>query len=76
MRLKPIKVSVFISGRSKEVICNGKRGIQLFPYLLEILLLLFADDEFLLSDSVNGLQTQLNVLKTYSDKWNLKGKFG
>ena len=44
---------------------NNIRGIQLFPDIVEIFLLMFADDIALLSDTVIGLQKQLNVLQTF-----------
>ena len=46
----------------KDVIENGKHGIKLSPDLTELLILLFADDVVLFSDSVIGLQTHLNIL--------------
>ena len=54
--------SLFINELTKDIIESGKHGIQLAPDLIEFLILLFADDVVLLSDSVFGLQTQLNVL--------------
>ena len=36
--------------------------MQLFPDIVELFILLFADDTVLLSDTVAGLQTQLNAL--------------
>ena len=41
---------------------GGKHGIQVSPELIELLILLLADDIVLCADSVIGLQTQLNVL--------------
>ena len=41
---------------------RGKHGIQVIPDLVEIVILLFADDVILVSDTVCGLQNQLNVL--------------
>ena len=39
-------------------------GIQLLPWLVEIFLLLFADDIVLISDTPRGLQNQLDVLSS------------
>ena len=36
--------------------------MQLFPDIVELFILLFADDIILLSDTVAGLQTHVNVL--------------
>ena len=58
----PFLFSLFINELTKDIIESGKHGIQLAPDLIELLILLFADDVVLLSDSVFGLQTQLNVL--------------
>ena len=41
---------------------RDKYGIQLIPYLVDIFILLFADGVILVSDTVCGLQNQLNVL--------------
>ena len=58
----PVLFSLFINELTKDIIENGKHGIQLSPDLIELLILLFADDVILFSDSVIGLQTQLNIL--------------
>ena len=43
------------------------KGIQILPNDIEILLLMFADDVALLSDTICGLQRKLNILKDFSD---------
>ena len=58
----PVLFSLFINELTKDITESGKHGIQLAPDLIELLVLLFADDVVLLSDSVFGLQTQLNIL--------------
>ena len=58
----PVLFSLFINELTKDIIESGKHYIQLAPDLIELLILLFADDVVLFSDSVFGLQTQLNVL--------------
>ena len=50
---------------------QGKHGIQLSPELIEILILLFADDVVLVAESVVGLQCQLNVLYNVARKLDL-----
>ena len=47
---------------------TGKHGIQLIPGTTEIFLLLFADDVILLSNTIVGLQNQLDSLKTEPDR--------
>ena len=58
----PVVFSLFINELTKDIFESGKHSIQLAPDLIELLILLFADDVVLLSDSVFGLQTQLNIL--------------
>eukprot|EP00745_Piridium_sociabile_P010012 TRINITY_DN16984_c0_g1_i1.p1 TRINITY_DN16984_c0_g1~~TRINITY_DN16984_c0_g1_i1.p1 ORF type:complete len:102 (-),score=2.31 TRINITY_DN16984_c0_g1_i1:37-342(-) len=58
----PVLFSLFINELATEIIQKGKHGIQLIPDFLEILILMFADDIILLSDSITGLQNQLHVL--------------
>ena len=70
--LSPILFSLFISELSDELSKHGKHGIQLFPDLLEIILLMFADDVVLVSDTIPGLQNQLNILYTFSEHAGLK----
>ena len=63
-----------INELSVEIMQNGKHGIQLSPDILELFLLLFADDVILISHSVSGLQNQLNILSKFSDEWKLTVK--
>ena len=58
----PVLFPLFIHELTKDIVEGGKHGIQLSPELIELLILLFADDIVLCADSVIGLQTQLNVL--------------
>ena len=45
--------------------------MQLIPDLIEIFILLFADDVILVSDAVRGLQNQLNVLFDTANRLSL-----
>ena len=54
--------SLFINELARDIIKNGRYGIQLLPDMIEFFILLFADDIVLLSDTVIGLQNQLDVL--------------
>ena len=58
----PILFSLFINELANEIMQRGRHGIQLIPDLIEIFILLFADDVILVSDTVCGLQNQLTVL--------------
>jgi len=60
--LSPILFSIFINEVADSIKENGLHGIQLLPGLIELFMLLFADDIALLSDTVKGLQNQLDVL--------------
>ena len=52
---------------AKEMEKFGKHGVQLMPDSTIVYMLMFADDIALLSDTVPGLQNQLNVLQRVSD---------
>ena len=53
---------MFINEIASSLEQHGTHGIQLMPGLLQLFLLLFADDIVLTSDTPMGLQNQLNVL--------------
>ena len=67
----PILFSFFINELAIEIIQNGKHGITLSPELIQILIMLFADDVVLLSYTVVGLQQQLNILRDTVKSWVL-----
>ena len=56
--------SLFINEIASSVKQQGMHGIQLLLGLVEIFLLLFADDIVLMSDTSRGLQNQLDVLSS------------
>ena len=58
----PLLFSLFIHEIAQDITNNGKHGAQLLPDLVEIFILLFADDVALISDTPSGLQNQLNIL--------------
>ena len=58
----PVLFSLFINELADEIMQRGRHGKQLIPDLIEIFILLFADDVILVSDTVCGLHNQLNVL--------------
>jgi hypothetical protein len=65
----PVLFSMFIEELSANINQYGKHGIQLIPEFIQILILMFADDVILMSDTVLGLQNQLNILHRTS--WEL-----
>ena len=67
----PLLFSIFINELSLEIIQNGKHGANISFELIELFLLLFADDMALIAETVVGLQTQLNNLYAASLRLNL-----
>eukprot|EP00745_Piridium_sociabile_P021339 TRINITY_DN32826_c0_g1_i3.p1 TRINITY_DN32826_c0_g1~~TRINITY_DN32826_c0_g1_i3.p1 ORF type:complete len:254 (-),score=11.51 TRINITY_DN32826_c0_g1_i3:14-775(-) len=61
--LSPTLFAMFINQLSNQMSEKGKHGIQLLPGVMEIFILLFADDVALLSTTPSGLQNQLNILQ-------------
>lgn len=68
--LSPILFSLFVNELALEIINGGKHGATFD--LVEIFLLLFADDIVLVSETPIGLQTQLNNLHLAACKLELK----
>ena len=71
----PILFSLFINELALDIIKGGKHGAILTSTLVEIFILLFADDIILLSETAVGLQNQLNILYRASEKLQLKVNF-
>ena len=67
--------SLFINELALDIIKGGKHGVILTSTLVEIFILLFADDILLLSETAVGLQNQLNILYRSSEKLQLKVNF-
>jgi len=63
---------MFINQLANDMSVKGKHGIQSIPDLMELFVLLYADDVVLLSSTPGGLQNQLNVLKACCSKMKLK----
>ena len=68
----PILFSLFINELAMEVIRCGKHGALFTIDYFELFILLLADDVALLSETVVGLQTQLNSLQRASSSLDLK----
>lgn len=60
--LSPILFVLFIDELYTKLRDNNTRGVQLLPNMIEIFLLMFADDIAMISDTIVGLQRQLNIL--------------
>ena len=70
--LSPVLFVLFINELYDLMTTNDVRGIQLYPDLTEIFLLMFADDIACISDTVSGLQKQLNILSNFCSNNRLK----
>ena len=64
--LGPILFSYIIKVVTNEVCRRGGHGIQLHPDIIELSILLFADDIVLIADTVYGLQRKINVFYNVS----------
>ena len=67
--LSPILFSLYVNDFEKEFISSNCLPYELGP--LNLFLLLYADDMILFSDSVEGLQRELNALHECSKSWDL-----
>lgn len=67
--LSPFLFSMYLNDLEETFILNGFQGIDLGMF--KLFLLLYADDIVILSNTEDGLQNGLNILKTYCDKWRL-----
>ena len=70
----PVLFSLFINELALEVIRRGRHGINLEDF--ELFILLLADDVVLLSESIVGLQTQLDSLAYASNSLRLRVNMG
>ena len=74
--LSPVLFSMFVNEFTKIIETSGFRGIQLFPELIELFLLLFADDIALISDTKSGLQGQLSLLSPFCKEYKIRVHIG
>ena len=70
--LSPTIFILFINELNDIMMENSVRGIHLYPDVMEVLLLMFADDIACISDTISGLQKQLNILSTYCATYKLQ----
>ena len=68
----PILFSLFINELAVDVIKNGYHGVSFPMDAFQLFILLLADDVVLLSETIIGLQRQLNSLHDASSKLGLK----
>ncbi|WP_419652614.1 RNA-directed DNA polymerase [Thiolapillus sp.] len=60
--LSPTLFSIFINEIANKIEEFGRHGVQLIPGLVELFILLFADDLALMASTPQGLQYQLDIL--------------
>ena len=70
--LSPTLFSIIINEIATSVANEGRHGLQLLPGLIELFILLFADDLALLSCSPRGLQVQLDCVHRLCMELGLK----
>ena len=68
----PVLFSLFINELALEIIENGSHGATISPDIIELFILLFADDIVLLSETTVGLQTQLYNIYRIVNQLELK----
>ena len=64
--------SLFINDLALDIINNGRHGVSLSSDFVQLVILLFADEMILLSETVVGLKTQLNSLFSAASRLQLK----
>ena len=69
--ISPKLFCIYITELSKYINTHGKHGIQFLPGLAIIHHLLFADDTILVSDTIQGLQSKLDLLHLQSKRLGL-----
>ena len=70
--LSPLLFVLYIGEIVDMLTEAGCTGIYIDPEAPKIMILLFADDIALCSDTVGRLQKMINVLGTYTEKWQMK----
>ena len=68
----PVLFSLFINDLALDIINAGRHDVSFSSTLLELFIWLFADAIILLSETVVGLQTQLNNLCSAASRLELK----
>ena len=71
-KCSPKIFSIVINSLATEIKDKCKHGIQLMPNTPDVSILLFADDIVLLSDTVVGLQNQIDTLQVASARLGLE----
>ena len=67
--LSPFLFAMYLSDIEQEIITKGADGVD--TGFLKLFLLLYADDIIIFYETAEGLQTGLNILYNYCQKWRL-----
>jgi len=74
--LSPMLFSLFLEDLENYMIMNGNNSLRLKSEacnnMMRLLVLMYADDTVLLSNTQSGLQRMLNSLKNYCKQWGMK----
>ena len=69
--ISPLLFSLLVNELSLDIMNNGKHGVHLHPDIIELFIMLFADDVVLLTNTAVGLQHQLIFLARNADSLDL-----
>lgn len=67
--LSPFLFAMYVNDIEDYFYVNGAEGVD--TYMFKLFLLLYADDITLFSETAQGLQKGLDILKDYCNKWKL-----
>ena len=67
--LSPFLFSMYVNDLEAMLVVHDFNGIEIS--MSKLFLLLYADNIIIFSESAEGLQTGLDILKDYCDKWKL-----
>jgi hypothetical protein len=75
--LSPLLFSLFLNDLQTHMHLQGSNGIELtnpedLTLWLKLLILLYADDTVIISDSKTDFQNSLNIFHDYCENWHLK----
>ena len=67
--LSPFLFAIYVNDL-EEVLLDDSAGVSILDF--KLLLLFFADDFVIFNETPSGLQSEINKLKDYCNKWKLK----
>lgn len=69
--ISPLLFSLYVNDCEMEFLSNGNTPIELHVQELSLFLLMYADDMVIFSQFATDLQSMLNTLENYTQKWSL-----